>query len=131
MTVARSTGAFLGTDESSGVSVAAGETKTGDEVDVLGGTDSFGDVHLYLVATTTGNARMTLSLNRRRATGSAYSQPQREKIQVDLPGAASHKVYLGLFPAARYMNIVLVNETAPYSGAMTNVAVLYELEKVS
>lgn len=131
MTVARSTGAFLGTDESSGVSVAAGETKTGNEVDVLGGTDSFGDVHLYVVATTTGNAKFSVALNRRRATGSAYSQTPREKLTVDLAGAATHKVYLGLFPASRYMNVVLVNETAPYSGAMTNVAVLYELEKVS
>lgn len=132
MTVARSTGAFFGTSESSGVSINAGATHNGAEVDVLGGTDSYGDVHLYLVATpASGKLDCKVRLNRRRATGEAYTNTQEIDVKRSGQAATAMKLYLGLFPASRYMAASLINESSVYSSNLTNVAVLYELEKVT
>lgn len=127
VTIARSTGALIGTSESSGVTIAAGATETGSEVDVLGGTDSTGELSVYLVFATTGTrGTVEVRLRHARVTGQPASAS-------DLVWQASvtqaGKVLLGRVKATRYMSAVVVNRIA--SASITSAAVLYELEKQS
>lgn len=126
MTIARSTGAFVGTDETTGVSIAAGATSTGNQVDLLGGTDSVGTVDIYFVFTgATAKGSIYVHFDRARVTG-VPSRVHTYKIQTE--GASGLKLYLGRHPVGRYARGVVENKTAY---ALTNVAVLYELEKTT
>ena len=129
MSVARSTGALVGTSEAAGVSVAAGAVSQGAEVDLLGDITSFGDVLLYavwtLASTPIGKVRVTLQSI--RATGGlAYERDA--PVEVNAGASGANKVFLGIFPVGRYASAKFENRS---DVAMTKVSVLYELEKVS
>jgi hypothetical protein len=128
MSIARSTFAFLGTDESTGVTVANSSVTSGSEVDVLGDNTSTGTLDLYLVFTSTVTAgSLDVRLNPRRVTGQAYTA--RSYQWTAYPISGTQKFFLGTVKASRFMSVD-VNNNATGASA-TNVAVLAELTKVS
>lgn len=126
MTIARTTGALIGTDETTGVAVNAAATATGDQVDLLGGTDSTGMIDLYLVFTKAAGAtgRVRVHFDRNRVSGKQY-RVKTWSIDIQRSGQL---IYLDRFPVGRYARAVLENLS---SGALANAAVLYELEKTT
>lgn len=128
MSVVRSTGALIGTNESSGVSVAAGAfASPAAEVDLLGDATSLGTLSLYAVWTAAAGATgvIRVTLKRNRVTGQTYPSEEFWEFPASLSGG---KKYLGMVPCGRYGQATLENRS---SVALTNAAVLYELEKVS
>ena len=138
MAITRSTGALLGTDESTGVSVASnamvattsantGGANANNDVDVLGDNTSVGDLWLYAVVTSTVTAgSLDITINNRRLSGQAYA---RTGISRSLaPTNGTQKIPLGRIPASRYMAVSCLNNA---TGASATVAVLFELEKLS
>lgn len=129
MTIARSTGALLGTNESTGVSIANGASSVGSEVDVLGDNTSKGDLALYLAFGVTGSpdGLIDVVVSRGRVSGQEYVDG--DGLIKSVPGSSAGLVFLGRIPTGRYMQVTVKNRLV--SGALTNVAVLYELEKTS
>jgi hypothetical protein len=128
MALARSTGVFLGTDESTGVTIANNATTTGSEVDLLGDNTSVGDAWFYAVFTGAGTTgTLDLKFNPRRVSGQAYSKVNFEISIPPISGA--QKIPLGKRPVSRYMNIEAKNNGT--GGNLTNVTIGYELEKAS
>jgi hypothetical protein len=129
MSVARSIGALIGTNESTLQNIAASGTNTGSEVDLLGNDTTLGEALFYVVITSvTGlsTASIDLKLNTRRDTGQAYSQ---ESYTVNLAIInGTKKVPLGMRPVSRYMNAEVRNNDGTTA---VDVAVLYELYKLS
>lgn len=127
MSVTRSTGALLGTDEAVGVSVANGAIVSGSQVDVLGDNASAGSIDVYLKfsppSNTQGNVRVTLSQS--RILGQSYGV-KNYSIDAAMPNGMA---YLGRFQCGRYLTVSVTN--ALVSGPLSNVSVLYSLEKVS
>lgn len=129
MTIARSAGALLGTNESTGVSILAGATGTGTEVDLLSTTGK-GRVSLYLVftpASVPAAGFLKVTLSPARVTGTPFTDKNRT-WRVELGGmpASAQKVFLGTVEALRYALGAVFNNSAV---GLTNVALLYELEK--
>lgn len=129
MTVAQSTGVFLGTDETTGVTIATTATTTSSEIDLLGGTASEGEILLYLKFTSTVTAgTVDVKLYPSRVTGQAYSD-QAPIVASFAPINGTQKIFLGLFKIGRYMT-ASVNNNA--TGAnITNTTLGYELTKRS
>ncbi len=133
VTIARSTGALLGTDETTGVSLAVATAVTSSEVDILGDNTSSGVLNLYAVFTGTGLASFTVAVNARRLTGQGYVNygtdgPNPVIIQVNLAVAGvAVKVFLGRFESPRYATVTVTNGPV----ALTNLAILYELVKTT
>ena len=127
MTVTRSTGAFVGTDESTGTVVSAGSTVTGSEVDVLADNTSQGMINLYgvFLTPTAGMGPFEVFLNSRRVTGEAY-QKLVSTTRVTPPAGSTIKYFLGRFEATRFMNVTVKNN----GSVGGSVSILYELEKV-
>lgn len=127
MTVARSTGALLGTNETTGVEIAAGATTTGSEVDILADNASTGYVSLYATfsgAGTTGNVEIKFKGS--RVSGQAYDWPDLTfNLRFDATGK---RLLKDRVPVGRYVTALVRNAT---NAKITNVAVLYELEKLS
>ena len=125
MTTTRSTGALLGTDETTGVTIASGATGTGSQVDLLADNTSTGTVNLFLkwtaAATLVGDLKVTVKQS--RVTGQPYTQ---EEFRIPV-GFTGGKKLLGKLQAGRYITVDVENLS---SGSITNAAVLYELEKV-
>lgn len=127
MAITRTTGAFIGTDETSGQAIASSATYTGAETDVMGDNASVGDLWLYAVITSTvTSGSLDITLNNRRVSGQAYARPAISRSVPPVNG--TQKVPLGKLPASRYMAVVVTNNS---TGASATVAVLYELEKYS
>lgn len=129
MTIARSAGALLGTNETTGVTVAAGATGTGTEVDLLS-TTGRGRISLYLVftpASVPAAGFLKVTLSPARVTGLPFVDKNRT-WRVDLGGrtAAAQKVFLGTVEALRYALGAVLNNSEV---SMGTVALLYELEK--
>jgi hypothetical protein len=128
MPITRIPGVFLGVDETTGVTIATGGTTSGPEVDVLGDMTSAGELRLYVSFTGAGTAGfLNLRLNARRVSGQAYAQTN-YPISV-APIAGTQKVPLGVYRAARYMQVDAFNNGT--GGNLTNVTVGYELVKFS
>jgi len=132
MTIARSTGAFLGTSETSGVAINADSAPAaqGGEKDILGDNTSTGTVHLYVAFTPTAvpsRGSIRLDFQRGRVTGKDYPALS-WTLGVEGLTATQQLRYIGSFPAPRYGLVNFKNES---DVGMTGVAVLYELEKVS
>ena len=127
MAITRSTGAFIGTDESTLQSISNNATQTGSEVDVLGDNASVGDVWLYAVITSTvTSGSIDITINNRRVSGQAYSRPSLSRSIT--PTNGTQKIPMGKMPCSRYMNATITNTA---TGASCSVALLYELEKLS
>lgn len=128
MAIARSTGAFIGTDESTGATIANNATEIGSEVDVLGDDASAGDLELFLVFTSTVIAgTVDVRINKRRVTGQAYQKTSFERSVAPING--TQKIPLGRVPASRYMSVDVRNNATGANA--TNVFVGYELTKLS
>ena len=141
MSTARLVGVFQGTNETTGVTVAAGATSVGAQVDVLGNDTSAGSLNLYLVYTAPTNAAgaMLGTINivprYQPVSGAAYTQTQ-DNFQVPvLPG--TNEIYLGVIPnISRYMAVDVVNNSrGPQANVpgvpLTNVTLRYECFAVS
>jgi hypothetical protein len=128
LAIARSTGALIGTSESVGATIANNATTVGAEVDLLGDNTSVGDAWLYVVFTGVGTTgTLDLKFNPIRVSGQAYSKVAFEVSVAPING--TQKIPLAKRPISRYMNCEAKNSGT--GGNLTNVAVLYELEKVS
>lgn len=128
MSIARSTGALIGTDESTGDTIANNATDTGAEVDILGDNTSTGDLEIFLVFTSTVTAgTLDIKINSRRVTGQAYSKVSFERSVAPING--TQKIPLGTVRASRYMNAEIKNNGTGANA--TNVALLYALTKLS
>jgi hypothetical protein len=129
MSVARSTGAFVGTDESTLQNIGISGTFTGSEVDLFGDNATLGEAFIYVVITSaTGltTASIDLKFDERRLTGQVYSQ---ESYTVNLAIiTGTKKVPLGMRPVSRFMNVEVRNND---STTAVNVGVFYELFKLS
>lgn len=128
MTIARSAGVFLGTDETTLLSVAAGVTTVGAEVDVLASDAAAGEIELFAVVTfgaVAGVAGVNLKVNKRRVTGQVYTL-QNFVQSIAAVASTPVKVPLGRMSASRYMNVVVQNTDATNA---VSVTVGYELTK--
>lgn len=133
MAVARTNGAFVGTNETTGATIAAGASEVGSQVDLLGDDTSFGEVQVFLIFTpaavvTQGNVRVVLYDIWANA-GNKYVKKD-GIINVNATGAAAsqQKINLGRFKACRYGSGTVTNNTDKSLGT---VALLYQREKVS
>src|SRR5437588_12483400 len=119
MAIARSTFAFIGTDESTGSTIANNTVSNGSEVDVLGAGDNAGGVlNLYVVFTSTVTAgSVDVRFNPRRVTGQGYTA---RSYQWSLPPInGTQKLFLGTVQAPRFASVD-VNNNATGASA-TNV----------
>ncbi len=129
MAIARSTLAFLGTDETTGASISNGATSSGSEVDVLGDNTSSGELEVFLCFTSTTTAgTCEVTINKRRVTGAAYKAVTGQPDYVAIPTNGTQKIPLDRIPASRYMQVDVKNNGG---AGFTNVAVLGELTKYS
>ena len=129
MTVAQSTGVFIGTDETTGVTVANNTTTTSSEIDLLGGTTFLGEANLFLKYTSTVTAgTIEVTLYPSRVTGQAYADVAPQVLIIP-PINGTQKVYIARFPVGRYMNATVKNNATGASA--TNVTLGYELFKLS
>ena len=130
MTIARSTGAFFGTNESTLASLAAGVTTTAGEVDVLGSDAAVGEVEVYALVTfgtVAATAGVNLKVNKQRVTGAGYLQ-QNYSLSITAVASTTVKVPLGRMSASRYMSVTAQNTDATNG---VSVFVGYELFKLS
>jgi hypothetical protein len=126
MTIARTAGVFVGTDESTLQSVGAGATQTGSEVDVLGGDAAVGEVEVFAVVTGTATGSIDVRVNKRRVTGQAYQQATWPHNVTVINGTV--KVPLGRYSASRYMSADVRNNDGSHS---VSVTIGYELFKLT
>jgi hypothetical protein len=129
--IARSAGVFAGTDETTGVSLAAGTTTTYSEVDVLGDNTSAGEVEVFCkvtFGTVAATAGLNIKVNKQRVIGGSYVE-QSYSRSVTAVGSTTVRVPLGRMSASRYMSVTVQNTDA--SNGVTNLTVGYELFKVS
>jgi hypothetical protein len=125
MTVARSTGAFVGTSETVGVTIGNGSTTTGSEVDLFGNNTSEGWFNLYLAFTSTVTAgSLNVTLYYGRVTGEE-AQQQANIVASFAPINGNQIIYCGAFQASRFMIGAVTNSSTGASA--TNVSLLYEL----
>jgi hypothetical protein len=124
MSTSRTTGAFVGTDESTLQSIGNGATHSGSEVDVLGDNASFGEAWAYVVITGSAVSTIELWINQRRVTGQAYTKTQSDLTLPTTNG--TQKIPIGSMKVSRYMQVDVKNNNG---SASVSVAVLYELEK--
>jgi len=133
MAIARSRGALIGTDETTGVSVAANATvytsggSSTTDVDILGDDTSVGDTWIYAVFTSTANGgTMDITVSPHRNTGKGYTKINPE-VQIPIING-TQMVPLGKRPAERYMAAKALNNGG---SAVTNFSLLYSVEKLS
>lgn len=121
--------ALVGTDETTGVSIASGsDSGAGVVQDLLGDNSSACRVIVYLVATclaTVGTLDVYLSQNRLNTTDYTPSSPQ---FQVT-PTNGTFKKRLGALAPGRFLAGKVANNGTGVSA--TNVSLLTEVEKYS
>ncbi len=126
MTIARSTFAFVGTDETTGVTLTNTTTTTYTQVDVLGDNTSAGEVELYLAFTSTVTAgTLDVTVNKHWVTGGTE-----QKLAPDFsiaPINGTQLIPLGRISAARFMTVTAHNNGT--GASVTNLSVLGELYK--
>lgn len=128
MSLARATGVFIGTDESTGVTIANNASSTGSEVTMLADDTSAGMMNLFLVFTGAGTTgTLDIYLNQRRVTGQSYEGPNPTISVKPISGTAKYPI--GTFPVSRYMNARILNNGT--GGNVTNVTLGYEIFKAS
>jgi hypothetical protein len=125
MTIARTTGAFLGTSEGTGVTIANNATTTGSEIDILGNNTSQGFLFAYLDFTSTVTAgTLDTKMWSNRVTGQSYVN-QAPLVASWAPINGTQLIDISNFQASRFMT-VSVNNNATGANA-TNVFLGYEL----
>jgi hypothetical protein len=126
MGIARTTVALVGTDETTGLTIASAATNTAVELDLLGDDTSTGILDLYLVATSTVTAgSIDVTVNSRRLTGQPYKARAAQWSISPINGTL--RLSLGSIRATRFVQVDVFNNA---TGAnLTNVSVLAELWK--
>ncbi len=128
MAIARSALAFLGTDETTGVTITNNSSGSPSEVDVLADNTSTGTLNLYLVFTSTVTAgTLDVRFSPRRVTAATYVARNYQWQVAPING--TQKFFLGTVQACRFAIVDVLNNATGASA--TNVAVLGELFKVS
>lgn len=126
MAIARSTGALVGTSESSLQSISASATFNGAEVDLLGDNASLGEAWVYIVVTDSAVSSIDVTINSRRVTGQSY---KKLAADINVPTInGTQMVPLGKMPISRFLQVDVKNNDA--SNAV-QCFVGYELEKFS
>jgi hypothetical protein len=129
MTIARSAGVFLGTDETTGITITNTSTTTSSEIDVLGGDTSEGRLRLYLKYTGTAAAgTIDVTIYPARLTTKSYAA-QQPLVASPIPINGTESIFLGDFPVSRFMLVSVKNNAV--GASITNVTVGYELFKVT
>jgi hypothetical protein len=126
MLITRSTGALVGTNETTLQNIVAGGTHTGSEVDVLADDASAGEMELYALVAASAVSSVDIRFNKRRVTGQAYQQAAFSRNVATINGTV--RVPLGRMSAARFMAADVRNNNG---SASVTVFVGYELTKVS
>lgn len=133
MSLTRSTGALIGTSESTGVSINNGSTayvgggSATSDVDMLGDNGSIGDVWLYAVFTSTAaGGSVDITINPHRVSGQGYVKPNPD-FQLSIING-TQTIPLGKRPCPRYLGASALNNGG---ATVTNFSLLYELEKLS
>lgn len=125
MSIARTTGAFQGTSEGTGITVANNATSTGTEVDLLGNNTSQGWIFLYTDFTSTVTAgTLDFKLWSDRVSGQSYVN-QAPLVASWAPINGTQLIDLGIFQATRFMNTSILNNATGANA--TNVFLGYEL----
>jgi hypothetical protein len=128
MGIARTTVALVGTDETTGLTIASAATNPAVELDLLGDDTSTGILDLYLVATSTVTAgSIDITFNSRRLTGQPYKARAAQWTVSPVNGPL--RLFLGSIRAPRFAQVDVLNNA---TGAnLTNVSVLGDLTKFS
>jgi hypothetical protein len=123
MTVAYSAGVFLGTDETTGVTIANNATTTSSEIDMFGNNTSEGWIRLYIKFTSTVTAgTMDMQLYSSRVTGQPYAD-QAPVIGSYAPINGTQKIQVQDFKLTRFQNQATKNNATGANA--TNVTVGY------
>jgi hypothetical protein len=123
VTVALTSGALLGTNETTGVTIANNATSTGSEIDILGNNTSQGFSFLFLKLTSTVTAgTLDVQCYPSRVTGQAYSNIA-PIIGSFAPTNGTQQIPMGTIQIARYMTAAVKNNATGASA--TNVFVGY------
>ena len=135
MAIARSTGAFIGTNTSTGDTIANNATDGGNgNVDLLGDNASTGEVEIYVCFTgagSTGTLDITIIPGWEATSGTppAIEFARLAKQYQISATSGTQKFYLCRLPASRFMAVQALNNGT--GGNLTNVSVLYALTKYS
>ena len=131
MPVARSAKVIIGTDETTGVTIADAATETSSEVDLLGDDISMGQANFYVKKTGTGTTASGLRVRilPSRISGQNYDdQPPAANIITKTPVSGTENIFLGTFIVSRFA-VVEVRNTS--GASMTNVFVAAEVFKLT
>lgn len=125
MAITRTRTVRIGTDETTGSTIANNATAETTEIDWLGGDAADAEVNLYLKFTSTVTAGFVdIELIPRQATGGAgFSSLNPFKTSIP-PINGTQSVYVGRFPVPRYGTIKVTNNATGASA--TNVLVVEE-----
>lgn len=123
MPISSTSGFFVGTSTSVGVSIANNAASTGAEQDMFGVASAEGWFHLFLYYTGTAAAgSIDIKLFYSQVTGVEAEDQETLSASV-VPISGSQKIYLGSFLASRFM-IGQVTNNAIGAG-LTNVSLGY------
>lgn len=129
MTVARSSGVALGTDETTGITITNTTRTASSEIDFLGNDTSAGEVEIFLKFTSTvAVGTVDVDVSGARITGQDYTDVPRIVAQI-VPINGTQKVSLGRYPIGRYGVWAVTNNAT--GASITNVTLGYEEFKYS
>jgi hypothetical protein len=133
MPITRSTGVLVGTDDTTGETVAAKATLNGSEIDVLGDNTSYGVINLFLSFTVPASRYITgkikVSVEDGRISGQLYTDPDKQwSFRLHEAQGTRCYVSVGRIHVSRFMKAIIQNFS---SVELTNVSLLYTLEKTS
>lgn len=131
----RSIGALVGTNFSTGVSIATTVTTTGTVADILGDNASEGEVDLFLVytfpnaaPTAGGTIQVKCYPSWDLTNGANAAATNAPILYADVAVQnATHQVYIGTIRVSRFMTGVIINSATGQT--ITNAALLYQLTK--
>jgi len=130
MAIARSRGGLIGTNETTGlVTIANNATSTGSEKDLGSADDCLLRIRVYLCYDSSAAVgTIDVRINNRRDTTQAYVKPTFD-ISITPVNGTGNKIELGVFDVDRYVTGDIKNNAI--GASLTNVGLLYTLEKVS
>ena len=131
----RSIGALVGTNWTTGVSIATTATTTGTVVDVLGDNASEGEIDLFLVytfpnaaPTAGGTIAVRCYPSWDLTNGADAAATNAPILYADLAVQnTTHQVYIGTIRCSRFMTGSIFNSATGQT--ITNAALLYQLTK--
>lgn len=132
MAIARTSVVMLGTDDSTGVTIATTATSADTEVDVLGDNITLGYGNVFFKYTSTVTAgTLDVELHHHRITAQDYLNqiaPELKRSYVPVNGTEKILVFR-MVPLSRFMSVTVKNNATGANA--TNVFVAIEVFKVS